>query len=255
MSRVTQRPLSKLTAFARLIIFDKGGTLIEFHGMWSAWAVELARRLETAAGLALADRLFETLGFDSGTRWIDPQGPLALDTMASLRTLAVDLLSESGLTRQAAEEVVAAAWYAPDAVAGVRPLADIPALFTVLRERGLKIAIATMDDRAPTEAILAALGVMPLVDVLVCADDGLPPKPAPDMVWAVCRATGVEPAQAVVVGDAVTDIQMARAAGAGLVVGVLSGVTPEEMLAPQTDVLLPSVADFFKNPPPKGSER
>jgi len=235
-----------LTAFAQLIIFDKGGTLIDFHEMWSAWAIELARRLENAADLGLADRLFDALGFDSGTRWIDPRGPLALDTMAGLRTLVVDLLCESGLTLQAAEEAVAASWYAPDPVAEARPLADILALFTELRERGLKIAIATMDDRAPTEAVLAALGVTELVDVLVCADDGLPPKPAPDMVWAVCRATGVEPAHAVVVGDAVTDVQMARAAGAGLMVGVLSGVTPEEMLAPQTDMLLPSVAELLQ---------
>ena len=255
MSRVTQRPLSKLTSFAQLVIFDKGGTLTEFHGTWSAWAVELARRLEAAAGLVLADRLFDALGFDSDTRWIDPQGPLALDTMASLRTLVADLLCESGLTQQAAEEAVGAAWYAPDPVAEARPLADILALFALLRQRGLKIAVATMDDRVPTEAVLDALGVKGLVDVLVCADDGLPPKPAPDMVWAVCRATGVEPAHAVVVGDAVTDVQMARAAGAGLAVGVLSGVSPEELLAPQTDMLLPSVAEFLKTHPPKGSER
>jgi phosphoglycolate phosphatase-like HAD superfamily hydrolase len=91
--------------------------------------------------------------------------------------------------------------------------------------------------------------VKDLVDVLVCADDGLPPKPAPDMVWAVCQAMGVTPAQAVVVGDAVTDVKMARAAGVGLVVGVWSGVSPEEMLAQQVDILLPSVAELVRVPP------
>jgi HAD superfamily hydrolase (TIGR01509 family) len=126
----------------------------------------------------------------------------------------------------------------------VRPLADLPGLFTALRDRGIGIAVATMDDRAPTEATFAALGVEPFVDALVCGDDGLPPKPAPDMVWAVCQATSVEPSQAAVVGDSVTDLEMGRAAGAGLVVGVLSGVAPEEMLAPHADVLLASVADL-----------
>jgi hypothetical protein len=37
---------------------------------------------------------------------------------------------------------------------------------------------------------------------------------------------------------------MGRAAGAGLVVAVLTGVAPEEALAPHADLLLESVADL-----------
>jgi phosphoglycolate phosphatase len=236
---------TELTAFApELIIFDKGGTLIDFREMWSVWVVELARRLEAAAGLPLAARLFDAMGFDAGSRWIDPQGRLALDSMANLREMVVGLLGQAGLTPQASEEAVATAWYAPDPVTETQPLTDIPALFGALRERGAKIAIVTMDDRAPTEAVLAKVGAADLVDALVCADDGLPLKPAPQMVWAVCRATGVEPRRAAVVGDATTDMEMGRAAGVGLVVGVLSGVAPEELLAPRADVVVPSVAEL-----------
>jgi phosphoglycolate phosphatase-like HAD superfamily hydrolase len=39
-------------------------------------------------------------------------------------------------------------------------------------------------------------------------------------------------------------LEMGRAAGVGLVVGVLSGVAPEALLAPQADVLVPSVAEL-----------
>jgi phosphoglycolate phosphatase len=236
---------TKLVALApELIIFDKGGTLIDFREMWSAWVVELARRLEAASGVALAERLFDAMGFDAGSRWIDPQGRLALDSMTNLRRMVVGLLCEAGLTPQASQEAVAAVWYAPDPVTETQPLTDVAALFGALRDRGAKIGIVTMDDRAPTEAVLAKLGAMDLVDVVVCADDGLPLKPAPDMVWAACRATGVEPRRAVVVGDTTTDLEMGRAAGVGLVVGVLSGVAPEALLAPQADVLVPSVAEL-----------
>jgi phosphoglycolate phosphatase-like HAD superfamily hydrolase len=227
-----------------LIIFDKGGTLIEFRGLWSAWIRELKHRLESITGLPMAGRLFRATGFDPDSGRIDPAGRLATGTMADLRALTVSLLREAGLPRQASDAAVETAWFAPDPVGDVRPLADLPALFTELRDRGIKIAVATMDDRAPTEATFAALGVEPFVDALVCGDDGLPPKPAPDMVWAVCQAAGVEPAQAVVVGDSVTDLEMGRAAGAGLVIGVLSGVAPENVLAPNADVLLASVADL-----------
>jgi phosphoglycolate phosphatase-like HAD superfamily hydrolase len=228
----------------RLIIFDKGGTLIDFRGLWSAWIRELARRLESTTGLPMAGRLFRAMGFDPDSGQIDPAGQLAMGTMADLRALTVDLLREAGLPRPASDTAVETVWFAPDPVEDVRPLADLPGLFTDLRDRGIGIAVATMDDRAPAEATFAALGVEPFVDALVCGDDGLPPKPAPDMVWAVCQATGVAPAQAAVVGDSVTDLEMGRAAGAGLVVGVLSGVSPEEMLAPHADVLLASVADL-----------
>jgi len=184
------------------------------------------------------------MGFAPRSRRIAPDGRLATTPMAGLRALTVDLLCEAGLPRQASEAAVAAAWYAPDPVALAHPLADLPALFGALRKQCIKIAVATMDDRTPTEATFARLGIEHLVDALVCGDDGLPLKPAPDMVWAVCRATGVSPAKAVVVGDAVADLQMGRAAGAGLVIGVLSGVSPKEILAPHADLLLESVAEL-----------
>jgi HAD superfamily hydrolase (TIGR01509 family) len=102
-----------------------------------------------------------------------------------------------------------------------------------------------MDERASTEAQLARLGIESFVDALVCADDGVPAKPAPDMVWVVCRMAGVAPAQAAVVGDAIADLQMGRSAGAGLVIGVLSGISPIEMLTPHADLVLRSVAELI----------
>ena len=50
-----------------------------------------------------------------------------------------------------------------------------------------KIAVATSEDRASTEATLSALAVTPLVDAMICADDGLPIKPEPDMVLHLCQ--------------------------------------------------------------------
>jgi phosphoglycolate phosphatase len=46
------------------------------------------------------------------------------------------------------------------------------------------------------------------------------------------------------VGDTSADLQMGRAAGAGMVIGVLSGAGPAEVLAPYADHLLASIADL-----------
>jgi len=185
------------------------------------------------------------MGFDARSGRVTADGRLAVTPMAILRALSVDLLREAGLSREASEDATTASWYEPDPVAFAYPLTDLPTLFRALRERSIKIAIATTDDRAPTEATLAGLGVTSFVDALICADDGVPVKPAPDMVLAVCRTLDISPARAAVVGDAMADLQMGRAAGARLVIGVLSGVSDSSTLEPLADVILPSVADLI----------
>ena len=226
----------------KLIIFDKDGTLIDFHTMWGDWITTLAQRLEAASYISVAPRLFRAVGYDPTTGAVDTNGPLAIATMADLRAIAADVLREAGLGADSADAVARAAWYIPDPAALAKPLADLPELFGALRARGLRIAIATTDDRAPTEATLAALGIASLVDALACGDDGHALKPAPDAMFKLCRRFGIAPDQAAIIGDTVADLRMGRSAGAGRVIGVLSGVGTAALLAPYADVLLPSVA-------------
>lgn len=227
-----------------LIIFDKDGTLIDFHAMWGGWATELARRLEDASGLPIAEPLFNLLGFDPLRERVAPHGHLALTPAPELQALIIDLLQGAGLSRQAAEAALAAGWHTPDPVALARPMADLKGLFKTIRSHGAKIAVATADDRPLTEAILAGLGVSSLVAALACADDGLPLKPAPDMVLHLCRQLDVPPARTAVVGDHVVDLQMGRTAGAGLVIGVSSGLSAASDLAEYADLVLSSIEEL-----------
>jgi phosphoglycolate phosphatase len=212
--------------------------------MWGPWVVDLAGRLESLTGLVVAPGLFDGLGFDATTGRTIGGGPLAATPMARLYELTAELLIAAGVDEGTARAAIARAWEPPDPVALARPLADLLPLFEAIRVGGRRIAVATTDDRDPTERTLAALGVADLVDALACADDGIPVKPAPEMVWAVCRALSVEPARAAIVGDSPADLAMGRAAGAGLVVGVLSGVGARADLEPYADVILGSVAEL-----------
>jgi phosphoglycolate phosphatase len=117
-------------------------------------------------------------------------------------------------------------------------------LFGSLRADGRHVAVATGDDRGPTVATLRALGVASLVDAIACPDDGHPTKPDPGMFAHLCATLGVAPPRAAMIGDSTVDLEMARAAGAGLVVGVLSGVGSREELEPLADVIVDSVADL-----------
>jgi phosphoglycolate phosphatase len=164
--------------------------------------------------------------------------------MARLRERAGGVLREAGLTTTEVDRALDAAWHAPDPVESAHPLTDLPGLFGRLRAAGCRVAVATSDDRAPTERTLAALGVDHWVDAYVCADDGLPVKPEPDMVVHLCREIGVEPSRTAVVGDSVADLSMGRAAGARLVVGVLTGVGGRDELTPLADVVIASIAEL-----------
>jgi phosphoglycolate phosphatase len=145
----------------------------------------------------------------------------------------------------AARRAVETAWFEPDPVALAMPLGDLPDLFGRLVASGRQIAVATTDDRAPTEATLRGLGIRQHVSALACGDDGIGLKPDPAMVLAICQALRTEPATTAIVGDTPADLAMGRAAALGRVIGVLSGVGTRAALEPLADALLPSVGELI----------
>ena len=227
-----------------LLIFDKDGTLIEFHLMWGGWVEELAGRLEAETGLPLRDGLYSLLGVEQGSGMVLAHGLMAATPMRRIREVIEAHVSDAGAGPAAAAVAVERAWHAPDPVALAQPITDLPALLGRLRARVPRFAIATSDDRGPTERTLAALGVAGEFAALSCADDGRPTKPAPDPVLHLCAALGVPPERTAVVGDAPADLRMGRAAGAGRVIAVLTGVGDRALLEPLADVVLDSIEEL-----------
>ncbi len=228
-----------------LVVFDKDGTLIDFDTMWSDWSVGLVRDVTAATDPDLAGPLADALGLDPTTSRIIPGSPLSGTPMGHLRDLTAATLRRHGLSETVVETAVNEAWDPPDPVALAHPLTDLGSLFETLHARGIRVAVATSDDRAPTESTLAGLGLAALVDAVVCADDGLPIKPAPDALLHLCGLLGVSPARTAMVGDSPMDLQMARTAGAGRVIGVLSGVGVREELEPLADLVLASIGELL----------
>ena len=137
------------------------------------------------------------------------------------------------------------AWFEPDPVATAVPLADLVALFASLRASGRVIAVATTDDRDPTEATLRSLGLRGDVSAIACGDDGVGVKPDPAMLLAVCATVAIPPERTAVLGDTPADLAMGRSGGAGRVIGVLSGLGRRDDLGPLADVLLPSIGELL----------
>ena len=227
-----------------LIVFDKDGTLIEFQLMWGAWVDALARRLEAAAGLELREGLYPLLGVDRATGRVHGHGLLAATPMSRIREVVQEYVEQAGAGPADAAAAVEAAWHAPDPVALAQPVTDLRALLGRLRHRVGTFAVATSDDRDPTERTLEALGVAGEFAALTCADDGIRNKPYPDPVLHLCGHLGIPPSRTAVIGDSPADLRMGRSAGAARSIAVLTGVGDRATLAPLADVVLESIADL-----------
>ncbi len=229
---------------AQAIIFDKDGTLIDFDAMWGGWVIYLAEQLHSISGLHVCESLCLAMGYDDTNKKVLAHGKLAATPMSQLYRLTVEVMQSLGLTTGQAECVVEQGWCIPDPVALAKQFTDTRALFQKLHRQNIQIGIATTDDRAPTQAMIEAFDIEEYLTTMVCADDGIPAKPAPDMVLTICERMKANPSKVMVVGDTTADLKMARAAGAGLVVGVLSGVSVSNDLIHYADILLESIDEL-----------
>lgn len=127
-----------------------------------------------------------------------------------------------------------------------RPLPGVAEAIAELRERGVRVVLTTGFDRQVTDPLLASVGwrVGEQVDDVVCAPEVAAGRPEPDMILEAMRRTGVaDPANVLAAGDTALDIRAGRAAGAAMVVGVLSGAqTAEELAGEHPTHILESVA-------------
>ena len=99
-----------------------------------------------------------------------------------------------------------------------------------------------MDLEQAATTILEGLGIRLHVDFICGCDSGYGHKPDPGMVHGFCSACDLRPEEILVVGDTPHDLLMGRAAGAGTLVAVMSGVASRELLEPHADYVLDSVA-------------
>lgn len=226
----------------RGILFDKDGTLVDFHDTWLPPYEQAARWLAAEAGRPEhASCLLQRGGFDAVSRRFVADSPLAAGTN---RDIARAWASELGLVDDATLalrlERVFAQHMRPVAVPGLERL--LPALIA----RGLSIGVATMDTEAQAHETLVAIGVDGLLGFVAGCDSGHGEKPEPGMVHAFAAHAGIAASDILVIGDSPRDLHMARAAGAGLAVGVLTGASSFESLSPLADHVLPSVVELLE---------
>ncbi|KQQ82113.1 phosphoglycolate phosphatase [Aureimonas sp. Leaf324] len=98
----------------------------------------------------------------------------------------------------------------------------------ILAERGIALGVVTNKPGAETADILAHFGLADRMAMVVGGDAGPRKKPAPDLIIFACRQLGIEPGDALFVGDSENDVEAARAAGMP-VVAMRGGYTASDV--------------------------
>lgn len=221
------------------ILFDKDGTLLDYHATWMPLNRQAA--LMVAGGdAAVAERLLVETGYDPASGRCRPDTLLASGTNDEIGAAWAALL---GLDPSATAARVTAHF---EAMSGETAVAVTGLAETVaaLKSRGLALGVATNDSEDSAWGSLKPFGVLEHFAYVVGFDSGHGGKPGPGMVAGFCAATGLDPAAVAVVGDSLHDLEMGRRAGAGLLVGVLTGTSAREHLAPHAHHVIDSIAEL-----------
>jgi phosphoglycolate phosphatase len=222
------------------ILFDKDGTLVDFNATWLAVADLMA--MDAADGdRAEADRLLVAAGFDFSVKRFKADSVFAAGTNLNVVELWFPHLSGAERLDQVAHfNTITTEKGAALAV----PLPGVAEALAGLHAKAYRLGVATNDSTLGCERTLATLGVAQLFDAAYGYDAVANPKPAPDTIRAFCDLTGLKPQEIAMVGDNRHDLEMARAGGCGLAVGVLSGTGTRESLASLADIVLDSMVDL-----------
>jgi phosphoglycolate phosphatase len=222
------------------VLFDKDGTLIDFRATWLPAYEAIVRDL-FGADPGAADRLLRAGGYDRATGQVNPTSVLAAGTNGEIAALWAEMVGRADVARLADE---VNRLFMRHAQTSLVPVTDLPALFGRLRRRGLRLGVATNDSEQGLLAQVERLAIGGLLDFRCGYDSGHGAKPGPGMVEAFARHLGLPTAAIAVVGDSLHDLEMARAAGAGLAIGVLTGASPREILAPHADHVIASIVEL-----------
>jgi phosphonatase-like hydrolase len=130
-----------------------------------------------------------------------------------------------------------------EAIVAAGEVDEIPGALEVmrrLRARGVRVCLTTGFAPSTRDALLDALGWRDEIDLALSPADVGRGRPAPDMILGAMDRLGVDdPGSVAVVGDTVSDLEAGSRAGAGAVIGVLSGAHDEDTLAaaPHTAII------------------
>lgn len=226
------------------IIFDKDGTLLDFDAFWISVSRDAVADVLNACGCTgiSVDEILELLGVNDGVTSIE--GVLCKGTYAQMGQIVCAYLDKHGYKTQPDAMVrLITDMYVKNVDAGeiVPTCPDLPQMMTRLKEKGLKLAVVTTDNREITLKCLTALGIAELMDIIYTDDGQMPTKPNSACLEDFCCRFGLRKENVVMVGDTLTDVAFANNAGISMI-GVGKKAENREILRRYIDTVVPDIS-------------
>ncbi len=229
------------------ILFDKDGTLIDFHSLWisaAVWSVSEITRLNNLHS-DFNEYILETIGVKDGK--IKPNGALAYKVYDEIAEDICNDLSARNVQIDAKNMSKQLVFFFEQFIVSNKSkyteITDTKKLVEELKDMGIFIGMSTADTKGSAIDCLEKLGVIDEFDYIGADDGVLRAKPAPDMVFDFMHEYSLKAEEIMIVGDTYNDILFAKRSGAKAV-GVLSGVSQAEDFKNDADFILSSVADI-----------
>lgn len=232
------------------ILFDKDGTLIDFYSLWLQIADRIVPEFLKENQITLDKEhicmVKEALGILEN--YIDPHGAIACKSNQEIAEGISEALATKEIqidSKKARTQIVRL--FEETMLGGeveFQAFTDLPKLFLKLKERGIRLGIATADTLISTKHCAKKLQIEQLLDYIGADDGVVRAKPETDMFEIFCSKYGLEPEEVAVVGDTYNDMRFAKNCKAKAI-GVLSGVSQKEDFQDLADVVIPSVEDIL----------
>ncbi|MFT5272913.1 MAG: phosphoglycolate phosphatase [Yoonia sp.] len=218
------------------ILFDKDGTLFDFDKTWGA-VTQLLIEVECAHDIKQIPVLAARLGFDLQRSVFLSESLVIASTSDEVADAILPFTKDHNRVALL-DRMTRVTSTVPQV-----QVADIRSLFSDLKERGLKLGIATNDAEIPAKANLMQANVIEMFDFIAGFDSGFGGKPAPGQMFGFCEHLDLKPQQCVMVGDSLHDLHAGRAAGMRTI-GVLTGPASRADLVPHADIVMETIADI-----------
>jgi len=177
--------------------------------------------------------------------------PLPDDVIGTFVGLGIMVLLEKALeskdtVRLKEAHAVFKNFYREHCVDDTRPFPGTFELLETLQNRGVKLGVVSNKPQEFTDFILKKLDLWDFFPVALGPEATVNKKPHPEPLLTALKRLGVQPQEAVMIGDSTVDIEAARAAR--MLVGVVThGYGTRDILSSaDPDWMVDSLADFIE---------
>jgi phosphoglycolate phosphatase len=194
LSLPDEQALAGILDRARCLLIDFDGPICDIYaGITDATVADRLRKVITGQGITAMPAAITS-----------SHDPIAVFDYAATLSPELGALAE---TEMAGQEVAA--------VATARPVPYVHEVITSARDSGRLIAIVSNNSDRAVRAYLDQHGLADRIDLISARTSPDPAllKPSPHLLTQAITGLNAEPAECVIIGDSITDIQAARLAG------------------------------------------